>query len=368
MRYIETLNLELQEYLKILSPDFPEFLEEYIATPEMQRLSKISQNIGWDYSSYKKIKYFASKLSHSVGVALVVWHFTHDKKQTLAGLFHDIASPVFLHAIDFMNGDSEHQESTEDRTYEIIYNSKDIMRLLLRDGITIQEVADYHIYPIADNDTPKLSADRLEYTFSCALVQPILNPNTGKYECVLSIDDIKRFYSDMVVSYNEAGIEEIAFKNKQIAEEYICKISKLWPTWADENNKAYMQFLADIVKSMIVKGYLTVDDLYKLPEREVVDMILNSKDLNIATAMNNFIHGKEIKILDYPLPNRYCIKMKGKLRYIVPLVAGQNKAVRITEISKIAKEKIDGFLSNKFDKYGCLDFDFKPYNLSNKNR
>ena len=116
-------------------------------------------------------KYFYSTLTHSVGVALIIWNFTHDKKQTLSGLFHDIATPTFKHCIDFLNGDSETQESTEEKTEEIIKNSKEISFLLARDNIKIEEVSDYHIYPIADNDTPKLSADRLEYTLSGGLSQ-----------------------------------------------------------------------------------------------------------------------------------------------------------------------------------------------------
>ena len=44
-----------------------------------------------------------SSLDHSIAVALIIWHFTKDKKQTLSGLFHDIATPVFKHSIDFMN-------------------------------------------------------------------------------------------------------------------------------------------------------------------------------------------------------------------------------------------------------------------------
>ena len=44
------------------------------------------------------------------------------------------------------------------------------MDLLKRDNIKLEEVDDYHIYPVADNDTPKLSADRLEYSLSNALL------------------------------------------------------------------------------------------------------------------------------------------------------------------------------------------------------
>ncbi len=168
-KYYDNLKDEVKEYFRILSPEFPEWLLEYIDTPEMERIGKISMSCGTDYSKCFNVRYWYSNLDHSVGVALIIWHFTHDKKQTLSGLFHDIATPVFKHCIDFMNGDSEHQESTEERTTEIIKNSKEIMSLLERDGIKLEEVCDYKIYPIADNDTPKLSADRFEYNFSSGL-------------------------------------------------------------------------------------------------------------------------------------------------------------------------------------------------------
>ena len=143
--YLDTLNEEVKEYFKILSPEFPKWLLEYVDTPEMQRISGTSMSCGTDYSKVFNVRYWYSNLDHSVGVALIVWHFTHDKKQTLAGLFHDIATPTFKHCIDFMNGDSEHQESTEERTEQIIRDSKEIMRLLHRDGIKIEEVSDYHM-------------------------------------------------------------------------------------------------------------------------------------------------------------------------------------------------------------------------------
>ena len=70
-----------------------------------------------------------------------------------------------------MNGDANKQESTEDLTEAMILESDEIMKLLMRDNIKVEEVANYHIYSIADNDIPKLSADRLEYTLINALGQ-----------------------------------------------------------------------------------------------------------------------------------------------------------------------------------------------------
>ena len=267
-KYYDSLNDEVKEYFSILSPEFPEWLLEYIDTPEMERISKISMSCGTDYSKCFNLRYWYSNLDHSVGVALIIWHFTRDKKQTLAGLFHDIDTPVFKHCIDFMNGDSETQESTEEKTSDIIRNSSKIMSLLKRDGIKLEEVDDYKIYPIADNDTPKLSADRFEYTFASGLT----------FFRVWELDKIRKMYNNIVVTTNEDGIQELAFKDKKVCEEYIDTISKLWPEWISDKDRTVMQFLADMCKSMNNAGYLTIEDLYTLSEQEVIDKILTCED------------------------------------------------------------------------------------------
>ena len=163
--YFKNLNEMIKEYFNILSNDIPEFLYDYIDTKEMQKQRNISVSCGTIYSKLFNINLWYSSLDHSVAVALIIWNFTRDKKQTLAGLFHDIATPTFKHCVDFINKDYEKQESTEELTVKIISESKEIMSLLKRDGIKIEEISDYHIYPIADNNTPQLSADRLEYIF-----------------------------------------------------------------------------------------------------------------------------------------------------------------------------------------------------------
>ena len=143
--YLDTLNEEIKQYLKILSPEFPEWLLEYINTPEMLRLDEIGMSCGTCYTKVYNDKYFYSTLTHSIAVALIIWNFTHDKKQTISGLFHDIATPTFKHCIDFMNGDSEHQESTEERTEQIIKNSTEINDIykLIKSYEELKEALDY---------------------------------------------------------------------------------------------------------------------------------------------------------------------------------------------------------------------------------
>ncbi len=154
--YIDEQNDIIKSYYKILSKDFPQFLNDYIYTPEMQQLDGINQICGAYWRKENIYEDMYSVLKHSVGVALIIWNFTQNKKQTIAGLLHDISSPAFKHCIDFLNGDAEKQESTEEQTLEVIKNSKEIMNLLKRDEIELQEISNYKIYPIADNEIPKL--------------------------------------------------------------------------------------------------------------------------------------------------------------------------------------------------------------------
>lgn len=354
MNYYETLNDEIKAYFKILCSEFPSWLNDYINTPEMYRISKISMSCGTDYSKCFNVKYWYSNLEHSVGVALIIWNFTHDKKQTLAGLFHDIATPVFKHCIDFMNGDSEKQESTEERTTDIIKNSKKIMTLLKRDGIKLEEVNDYKIYPIADNDTPKLSADRFEYTFSSGLT----------FFRVWELDKIKKVYDNVVITKNEDNIDELAFKDKEICEEYINIISKLWPEWISDKDRTVMQFLADMCKSMNIAGYLSINDLYELSEEEIINKFTNCEDEYIKNAWLEFRKTDKVYSSNQKVEDKYCVNVKSKTRYVIPLVITKGKVNRIIDISIEAKEKIDKYLTiPKGGYYTYFNFEFVPYNI-----
>ena len=353
-KYLKSLNKEVREYFKILSPEFPDWLLEYIYTPEMLRLDGIGMSCGTLYTKVYNDKYFYSSLTHSVAVALIIWNFTNNKKQTLSGLFHDIANPVFKHCIDFMNGDSETQESTEERTEIIIRKSKEIMKLLKRDNIKVEEVSDYHIYPIADNDTPRLSADRFEYTLSGGLYQIR----------VFELKDIEKYYNNITIVKNEDNIDELAFKDINVCESFINDISKLWPRWVEDEDRLCMQFIADIVKSMNIKNYINIDDLYKLSEKDVIELIENCEDTYIKNSFKNFLNATRESVYKSDKYNDkiYCTTVKGKKRYVNPLVKTNNKVSRIKDVSEIANNDINNFLNMKMHKYIGFNFNFKPYN------
>lgn len=341
MKYIDSVDKRVLDYFNVLEPNFPEWLNDYIETKELLKQRYISVTCGKIYSNLFEIDFFFSSLDHSVAVALIVWHFTHDKKQTLSGLFHDIATPVFKHCVDFLNGDYMTQESTEDLTSKIISNSKEIMELLKRDNIKLEEVDDYHIYPVADNDTPKLSADRFEYSLSNALLTYKLS----------NIDDIKKIYSDIVLGKDEDGTLELSFTSKETALEFVKITSKLSIIYRDDKTRYSMQLIADIIKKLNEDGLITKADLYNKKESEIMEIIENSKYKEIFNIWKN---AKNVKVSKEKPETVYFVHHGAKIRYIDPLV---NKR-RISSISKEAKKEIDKNLSYDMNNYVYLDFNF----------
>lgn len=331
----------IKDYFSILEPEFPDWLNRYINTKEMQRLKYISTSCGTIYSKLYNDRVFYSTLDHSVAVALIIWHFTFDKKQTLAGLFHDIATPVFKHCIDFLRGDYLLQESTENETRGIIENSKEIMQLLESDLITVDEVCDYKIYPIADNEKPKLSADRLEYSLSDGLFRYGL----------LNLNDVKRIYQDIEIEENEQNEKELAFSTKKIAREFVKVTSNMSVIYREDRTRYSMQLLADIVKRLYNDRLLSLSDLYTLKEKDVIELIKSSKYSKIFDVWQN---AKKIKTSQVAPKGVYFVHVKAKVRYINPLV--KNK--RIYDICMIAKRMIDKNLAYDMSKYVYLDIDF----------
>ena len=94
-------------YTDIYTASLPPELLAMAETPVMQRLLRVGMHCGCEYTAYPIYRDAVapySRYTHSLGTAAIVWHFTHDLKQSVAGLLHDIATPAFAHVVDFLNG------------------------------------------------------------------------------------------------------------------------------------------------------------------------------------------------------------------------------------------------------------------------
>jgi len=269
--------------------ELPEFLTKYLKTPSLIRLKKVGYFCGMDYASkdiYNFLEY-VSRFDHSLTVCLLTYKLTKNKVASLAGLFHDIATPCFSHVIDYMNNDYEKQESTEEYTERILLNDKYLLNCLEDDGIDISEIIDFKKHTIVDNDRPKLCADRLDGVLLTGI-------NWTKN---IKLDDIDMIIDDLCIYENEFGEDEIGFKTMDVAKK-VLMVNKTIDSYCHSSFDNYMmQLLSKITKLSIDKGYVFYNDLYSYNEEDLFLMLETKEDLELKELFQLF---KNIKMEDIP--------------------------------------------------------------------
>ena len=316
---------------KIYNHSVPEFIGLLAEAPAMQRLKDVGMHCGCEYTSFPMFVGLDnySRYKHSVGCALIVWRFTQDRRQTIAALLHDIATPTFAHVIDFLNGDHIKQESTENGTSTIIEASPEIMKRLKEWGITLDEVADYHQYPIADNDSPRLSADRLEYTLS-----NIVNYRIAPKEKVM------QWFNNLTVGKNEERVDELMFQDAQVAEEFSLAALQTSKIYVADEDRFAMQTLSELLSKHIGRGVLSMGDLYKT-ESEVIALLHQDEE-----ARRDWEHFEALRYIHKGGDHAGAKTVLSKKRYINPYLCGKG---RMVNLSKTFAQALEQFLSYPLD-------------------
>ncbi len=338
---------EYYELFQIFSPDFPEFLHEFLEAKSLQRLAHIGQNCGTEYTKFFDYKFPANRLWHSIGVALIIWNFTHDKKETLSGLFHDISNSIFSHVWDYLLWDVETQQAAELYTTDILKSDETIMKLLKKYGIWIDRVDDYAKYTIADNPWPQLSSDRLEYTL-----------DAGIYLWHKTLREVKRMYNDIIIVKNEKWEKELGFQTKSVALEF-ARLSILNDSSCFSSFESHisMSFLSEILRVSVQEKIVSFSQLYNIWEADFIQKIYTSKNHKLIQMWEFFINLKEYTLCDNePQTSKYYVYSKTKKRYIDPLVQTIDGAKRISQIDEDFKKKIDTHLHSK-EKWIVVDYE-----------
>ena len=347
--YFENINKIQKQYFEILSKEIPDFIKPYIEIPQMKRLSGVTMYYGI-YTPILKNNFYCSRLDHCVGVALITWNFTRSKEQTITALLHDIATPAFSHVIDFLHQDTIKQETSEQFTQTKIEKNMALLKLLESDAIPVEKVVDEKKYSIIDNKKPKLSAGRLEYTFTTNMIM----------DDYWKIEDIKEIYEDIVVLENKNEEQELGFQTKTLAEKFTKGALNAGYLYQYNEDKFVMQFLSDILKKAIQNKVILEKDLYELTETEVINRIISSHQQKLIYEWKLFCNLKQIqRAEEKPKDATYCVKVDVKKRYIDPLVKYKDKVIRISEVSKTIKTEIQKFLEYNDSEYSYIPINYQ---------
>lgn len=312
----------INNYLNLfIDDDYPNFIDKYLNTKTLNRIKNVTQFCGCDYTKLYSPLFLYTRFDHSLVVAHMTWHFTHDKIQTIAALLHDVGTPCFAHCIDYVLDDYMNQESSEKKITDIIMQDKKLMFYLNEDNVTLDNLAKLEKFPILENKSPQLCTDRLDGVLHTCYI----------WLHTHSLDQIKKVYNNLVILKNEYGNQEIGFKNLEIADKFVSMVSIYAKELQGNKDKYIMKYISEIIKLAIAQKLITLNDLYEKPEKEIINIFTRNFNSWKLFEEASTLTGTEKQ------PINFYISFCTKKRNTIPLVNTTNRIERIINVSETAK-------------------------------
>ncbi|MCB9420815.1 MAG: HD domain-containing protein [Ardenticatenaceae bacterium] len=130
-----------------------------LETAVLQRLNGILQH---GISALIGITSPITRLEHSLGAMIMVRRLGGSLEEQIAALLHDVSHTAFSHVIDYVF-DGHNSQSYHDEVKEEYVANTEIPAVLARFGYDWRDFLDETRYPLLEQPSPRLCADRLDY-------------------------------------------------------------------------------------------------------------------------------------------------------------------------------------------------------------
>lgn len=308
---------------------------------------------------------FVSRADHSIGAMLVCRILGASEEEQISALLHDISHTIFSHVIDSVfSGPESFHEAHKDRYVE----TTDIPQILQQHGFEWSRVGNESIFPLLEQPSPALCADRLDYALRDALAYSYLSKSQvesivsslavfpslespSRRICLLSIEaglllstaymqlDSKVYASPLGMGFYKlcAKIIRLALDNKLVSE------SDLWMTDADFWDKlkksATMHQNADGEK---FSSLLRLIEYIESPHHYFTLVTTRSNEL-------------QVEQIPEPIENETCYTFTVKARSIDPdILIGDNADSTLVKLSQLNSEYGDAISKYKKEKKSAI--------------
>lgn len=331
----------MNSYIELfMDDDYPDFIDKYLTTKTLNRLKYVTQFCGCDYTKLYSPLFLYTRFDHSLVVAHMTWHFTHNKKETIAALLHDVGTPCFAHCIDYVFGDYMNQESSEKSMVDILKKDQEIQNFLKEDGLFLEDLENDSSFPILENKSPKLCTDRLDGVFHTCYI----------WLHTHSLEEIKEVYENMVILKNEENHPEIGFRDVEIAEKFASMVFNYAKELQGNTDKYVMKYISEIVKLAFEKDLISLEDLYMKKEKDICHILASN-----FSSWEKFSEAQELIRTEEEPVNRFYISFETKKRNTIPLVHTETGNKRIVEVYNHARNKYEELKEYKDSKYAYIN-------------
>lgn len=281
---------------------------ELLNSQAVLRLKHISQ-LGPPDQYYHVPNY--SRYSHSVGVMLLLKKLGASEEEQIAGLLHDVSHTAFSHLIDWVIG-SGHLENYQDNQHQEFLSNTDIPNILQKYDFDIQNLINYHNYPLLEQKIPNLCADRIDYAlreFPPSVLEKSINH---------------------LVVFNK----KIAFSNVQSALLFATHFLKRQQNhWGSYEAVSRYYLFSQALQELLKEKTIAISD-FNNTEKYILSKLHLSNNQRVINILN-VLRNKKLPKLQTTKKLFY-----KKFRYVDPYIVRSDKLIRLSSYNKKFKQLI----------------------------
>jgi HD superfamily phosphohydrolase len=222
-------------------------LIDLIDTAAMRRLRGVLQH---GVTALLGITQPVSRYEHSLGVMLLVRRLGAGLDEQIAALLHDVSHTAFSHVIDYVFDDHHHQSYHEERK-EWFMEQSDLPGCLKRYGYNWRAFLNEEDFPLLEQPSPSLCADRLDYFLRDSLDLGLTRP-----------DEIQGAIAHLRVHAGRIVVDDLAVA-RWMADTFIAADQA---SWANFREVGLYELTAMAIREAFRIGALQDADLWGLDQ------------------------------------------------------------------------------------------------------
>lgn len=191
-----------------------------------------------------------TRREHSIGAMLLVRRLGASLPEQLAALLHDVSHTAFSHVIDYVF-DGHNSQSYHDEMKESYLSGTDIPAVLAEYDFDWHDFLDERRYPLLEQPSPALCADRLDYFLRDG-------PGLG----LMTAEQIQWALSHLIVHNGRIGVDDLDAA-RWLGDTYMAADKA---SWANFHEVGLYELTAQAIRLALQKEILTEADIWGTDE------------------------------------------------------------------------------------------------------
>jgi hypothetical protein len=187
-----------------------------------------------------------TRFEHSIGTMLVVRELGGSVAEQIAALLHDVSHTAFSHVIDHVFDTPSRQSYHDDKKEEYVART-DIPIIMTAHGYNWRDFLQEEDFPILEQPSPALCADRVDYYLRDAVPMGQLNA-----------DDIALIRSHLVIVEGQIAVDDATLAQR-IGKTFIACDDG---SWSNFHEVGLYELTARIIRRGLALGAISESDVW----------------------------------------------------------------------------------------------------------